>query len=120
MASLRNAKDDELDPQYDNEQLVDVLADEPTAVPPQDEGQALPTQVQYAKSHPRTKRSKQRFHSSRGSGVPYTDWHHHRLKKKYLNRLILKYMDSNFLSLESSSINLLLDPSVPRPIHMYD
>jgi hypothetical protein len=42
------------------------------------------------------------------------------LKKKYLNRLILKYMDSNFLSLESSSINLLLDPSVPRPIHMYD
>ncbi|RLM62141.1 GAG-POL precursor [Panicum miliaceum] len=37
MASLRNAEDDELDPQYDNEQLEDVLADEPTADAPQDE-----------------------------------------------------------------------------------
>jgi hypothetical protein len=37
MASLRNAKDDELDPEYDNEQLVDVSTDEPTADAPQDE-----------------------------------------------------------------------------------
>jgi hypothetical protein len=34
MASLRNAEDDELDPQYDNEQLADVSADEPTADAP--------------------------------------------------------------------------------------
>jgi signal transduction histidine kinase len=37
IASLRNAEDNELDPQYDNEQLVDVLADEATANAPQDE-----------------------------------------------------------------------------------
>jgi hypothetical protein len=37
MASIRNAKDDELDPQYDNEKLTDVSADEPTADAPQDE-----------------------------------------------------------------------------------
>jgi hypothetical protein len=37
MAFLRNTEDNELDPQYDNEQLVDVLADEPTADAPQDE-----------------------------------------------------------------------------------
>jgi hypothetical protein len=37
MASLRNAVDDELDPQYDNEQLADVSADKPTADAPQDE-----------------------------------------------------------------------------------
>jgi hypothetical protein len=30
MASLCNAEDDELDPQYDNEQLADVSTDEPT------------------------------------------------------------------------------------------
>ena len=29
------------------------------------------------------------------------------LKKKYLNKLILQYMDSNFLSTESSLIKLL-------------
>jgi hypothetical protein len=37
MASLRNLEDDELDPQFDNEQLANVLADEPTADAPQDE-----------------------------------------------------------------------------------
>jgi hypothetical protein len=37
MASLCNTKDNELDPQYDNEQLTDVSADEPTADAPQDE-----------------------------------------------------------------------------------
>jgi hypothetical protein len=39
MASLRNAEDDELDLQYDNEQLVDVSANEPTADTPQDENE---------------------------------------------------------------------------------
>jgi hypothetical protein len=34
MASLRNVEDDELDPDYDNEQLVDILADEPTVDAP--------------------------------------------------------------------------------------
>jgi hypothetical protein len=34
MASLHNAEDDELDPQYDNEQLMDISADEPTADAP--------------------------------------------------------------------------------------
>jgi hypothetical protein len=34
MASLRNAEDDKLDPQYDNEQLADISADEPTADAP--------------------------------------------------------------------------------------
>jgi hypothetical protein len=37
MASLRNVEDDELDPQYDNEQLADASVDEPTADAPQDE-----------------------------------------------------------------------------------
>jgi hypothetical protein len=37
MAFLRNAEEDELDPQYDNEQLADVSTDEPTADAPQDE-----------------------------------------------------------------------------------
>jgi signal transduction histidine kinase len=37
MASLCNAENDELDPQYNNEQLMDVSADEPTADAPQDE-----------------------------------------------------------------------------------
>jgi beta-glucosidase-like glycosyl hydrolase len=55
MASLRNAKDDELDPQYDNKQLVDVLADEPTAVPPQDEDE----------EHRRIRRVKNAKHSQR-------------------------------------------------------
>jgi hypothetical protein len=34
MASLRNAEDDELDHKYDNEQLEDISADEPTADAP--------------------------------------------------------------------------------------
>ena len=37
MASLRNAEEDELGTQYDNEQLADISADEPTADAPQDE-----------------------------------------------------------------------------------
>jgi hypothetical protein len=37
LASLRNAEEDELGTQYDNEQLVDISADEPTADAPQDE-----------------------------------------------------------------------------------
>jgi hypothetical protein len=37
MASLHNTEDDKLEPQYDNEQLADVSADEPTADAPQDE-----------------------------------------------------------------------------------
>jgi hypothetical protein len=37
MSSLCNAEDDELDPVYDNKQLMDVSADEPTADTPQDE-----------------------------------------------------------------------------------
>ncbi|RLM54709.1 hypothetical protein C2845_PM10G14270 [Panicum miliaceum] len=37
MASLRNAEEDELGTQYDNEQLADVSADEPPADAPQDE-----------------------------------------------------------------------------------
>jgi hypothetical protein len=37
MASLHNTEEDELGTQYDNEQLVDVSADEPTADSPQDE-----------------------------------------------------------------------------------
>jgi hypothetical protein len=36
MASLRNVEDDELDPEYDNKQLANVSADEPTADTPQD------------------------------------------------------------------------------------
>jgi hypothetical protein len=34
MASLRDVEDDELGPEYDNEQLVDISADEPTADAP--------------------------------------------------------------------------------------
>jgi hypothetical protein len=34
MASLHNAEDDELDPQYDNEQLANISANEPTADAP--------------------------------------------------------------------------------------
>jgi hypothetical protein len=36
MASLCNTEDDELGPEYDNEQLADVSADEPIADTPQD------------------------------------------------------------------------------------
>jgi hypothetical protein len=41
MASLRNKEDDQLDPEYDNEQLADISADEPTADAPQDEDEKL-------------------------------------------------------------------------------
>jgi hypothetical protein len=37
MASLRNTEEDKLDPQYDNEQLADVSADESRADAPHDE-----------------------------------------------------------------------------------
>jgi hypothetical protein len=39
MASLHNVEDDELGPEYDNKQLVDVSPDEPTADAPQDENE---------------------------------------------------------------------------------
>jgi hypothetical protein len=41
MASLRNADDDELGPEYDDELLADVSADEPTADAPQDVNEDL-------------------------------------------------------------------------------
>jgi hypothetical protein len=37
MAYLYNAEEDELEPQYDNEQLANVSAKEPTVGAPQDE-----------------------------------------------------------------------------------
>jgi hypothetical protein len=37
MASLCNVKDDKMDPQYDNEQLTDLSAEQPTTDAPQDE-----------------------------------------------------------------------------------
>jgi hypothetical protein len=39
MATLRNVEDDELGPEYDNEQLVDVSADKLTTDAPQDENE---------------------------------------------------------------------------------
>jgi signal transduction histidine kinase len=39
MTSLHNADDDELGPEYDNEQLTEVSADEPTADALQDENE---------------------------------------------------------------------------------
>jgi signal transduction histidine kinase len=39
IASLRDADDDELGPEYDDEQLADVSADEPTAEAPQDKNE---------------------------------------------------------------------------------
>jgi hypothetical protein len=39
MASLRISDDDELGPEYDDEQLADVSANEPTADAPQDENE---------------------------------------------------------------------------------
>jgi hypothetical protein len=39
MASLRNADDDELGPEYDDEQLMDVSANEPMADAPQDKNE---------------------------------------------------------------------------------
>jgi hypothetical protein len=55
MASLCNVEDDELDPQYDNEQLTDVSADEPTADAPQDEDEEH-RRIQRVKSAKRTQR----------------------------------------------------------------
>jgi hypothetical protein len=39
VASLHNVDDDELGPEYDDEQLTDVSADEPMADTPQDENE---------------------------------------------------------------------------------
>jgi hypothetical protein len=39
MASLRNTDDNELGPEYDDEQITDVSADEPTADASQDENE---------------------------------------------------------------------------------
>jgi hypothetical protein len=65
MASLRNTEEDELDPQYDNEQLTDVSADEPTADAPHDEDE----------EHRRIRRAKNAKRSQRrrniGARVPW-------------------------------------------------
>jgi hypothetical protein len=37
MASIRTVGDEELDPEYENEQLADISADEPTTDAPHDE-----------------------------------------------------------------------------------
>jgi hypothetical protein len=55
MASLRNTEEDELDPQYDNEQLVDVSANEPTTNAPQDEDEEH-RRIWWAKNAKRTRR----------------------------------------------------------------
>jgi hypothetical protein len=55
MASLHNAKEDELDTQYDNEQLADVSADEPTANSPQDEDEEH-RRIRQAKNAKRAQR----------------------------------------------------------------
>jgi hypothetical protein len=55
MASLRNAEDVELDPQYDNEQLANISADEPTADAPQDEDEEH-RRIQRVKNTKRTQR----------------------------------------------------------------
>jgi hypothetical protein len=89
MASLRNLDDDELGLEYNDEQLADVSADEPTAdAPPPpgrereapkdsagEERQARPAQAKLKKSCSQSnvpKEPQQRFCSSHGSGVLYT------------------------------------------------
>jgi hypothetical protein len=76
MASLRNAEEDEMGTQYDNEQLADVSADEPTADAPHGEDEEhrrirwakntkrAQRRAQRAKPRPRTKGSQQRLCSS--------------------------------------------------------
>jgi hypothetical protein len=56
MASLHNAEEDELDPQYDNEQLADVSDHEPTTDAPQDEDE----------EHQRIRRAKNAKQAQRG------------------------------------------------------
>ena len=41
------------------------------------------------------------------------------LEKKHLNKLILRYTDSNSLSVESMLIIALADPSMPSPIFVH-
>jgi signal transduction histidine kinase len=55
MAYLHNAEEDELGTQYDNEQLADVSADEPTADAPQDEDKEH-RRIRRAKNAKRTQR----------------------------------------------------------------
>jgi hypothetical protein len=66
MASLRNTEEDELDPQYDNEQLTDVSADEPTADAPQDEDEEH-RRIQWAKN---AKRAQHRRNAQNRAHVP--------------------------------------------------
>jgi hypothetical protein len=56
MASIRNAEEDELGTQYDNEQLMDISADDPTANAPHDEDE----------EHRRIRRAKNAKHAQRG------------------------------------------------------
>jgi hypothetical protein len=55
MASLRNTEEDELGTQYDNEQLADISADEPTVDAPQDEDEEH-QRIQRAKNAKRAQR----------------------------------------------------------------
>jgi hypothetical protein len=65
IASLRNAEEDELGTQYDNEQLVDVSADEPTAVAPQDEDEEH-RRIRRAKN---AKRAQRRCNAPANQGI---------------------------------------------------
>jgi hypothetical protein len=66
MASLRNAEDDELDPQYDNEQLADVSADEPIADAPQDEDEEH-RRIRWVKNAKHTQRRRNVRPRTKGS-----------------------------------------------------
>jgi signal transduction histidine kinase len=55
MASLCNMEEDELGTQYDNEQLADVSADEPTVDAPQDEDEEH-RGIRWAKNAKRAQR----------------------------------------------------------------
>jgi signal transduction histidine kinase len=66
MASLRNAEEDELDPQYDNKQLADVLADEPTVDAPQDEDEEH-RRIRRAKN---AKRAQRRRNTQNRARIP--------------------------------------------------
>jgi hypothetical protein len=55
MASLRNAEEDELGTQYENQQLTDISADEPTAAALQDEDEEH-RRIRQAKNAKRAQR----------------------------------------------------------------
>jgi hypothetical protein len=55
MASFRNTEEDELGTQYDNEQLMDISADEHTADVPQDEDEEQ-RRIRRAKNAKRAQR----------------------------------------------------------------